>query len=91
MGVILIQLVLGLIPLSGVKMSYADLIGKRLQTLPETKQAEVFDFVEFLATRNQVEPDDKRTLANSSLADMMKSPLIVPGFIPLSREEANAR
>ena len=72
-------------------MSYADLIGKKLQTLPETKQAEVFDFVEFLATRNQVEPSDIRTLANSSLADMMKSPLMVPGFIPLSREEASVR
>ncbi len=72
-------------------MSYADLIGKKLQTLPEIKQAEVFDFVEFLATRNQVESDDSRTLANSSLADMMKSPLIVPGFIPLSREDANVR
>ena len=72
-------------------MSYADLIGKKLQTLPEIKQAEVFDFVEFLATRNQVETDDNRTLANSSLADMMKNPLIVPGFIPLNRGDANAR
>lgn len=72
-------------------MSYADLIGKRLQTLPETKQAEVFDFVEFLATRSQIESNEERTLANSSLADMMKNPLLVTGFTPLSREEANAR
>ncbi len=31
-------------------MGYAELI-ERLQTLPHEKQAEVFDFVEFLATR----------------------------------------
>lgn len=72
-------------------MSYAELIEKRLQTLPDAKQAEVFDFVEFLATRNQVEHNEEHALAKSSLADMMKNPLRVPGFIPLSREEANAR
>jgi hypothetical protein len=32
-------------------MGYAELIEK-LQTLPAEKQAEVFDFVEFLATRS---------------------------------------
>ena len=72
-------------------MGYAELIEKRLLTLPVSKQAEVFDFVEFLATRDQTERREERTLANSSLADMMKNPLLVTGFIPLSREEANAR
>ena len=72
-------------------MSYAELIEKKLQTLPEAKQAEVFDFVEFLAARNQIERSEEHTLARSSLADMMKNPLPVPGFTPLSREEANAR
>ncbi len=71
-------------------MSYAELI-ERLQTLPEAKQAEVFDFVEFLANRNQLEHDQQKTLAESSLASMMKTPLLVADFIPLSREEANAR
>ena len=55
-------------------MSYAELI-ERLQTLPEAKQAEVFDFVEFLANRNQLEHDQQKTLAESSLASMMKTPL----------------
>lgn len=32
-------------------MGYAELINQRLQTLPQTKQAEVYDFVEFIATR----------------------------------------
>ena len=71
-------------------MSYAELI-ERLQTLPEAKQAEVFDFVEFLANRNQLEHDQQKTLAQSSLASMMKNPLLVADFTPLSREEANAR
>lgn len=72
-------------------MSYAELIEERLKTLPDVKQAEVFDFVEFLAARNQVERNEEHTLAKSTLADMMKNPLLVPGFTPLSREEANAR
>ena len=72
-------------------MGYSELIEKRLQTLPEAKQAEVFDFVEFLATRNQIEHGEEYTLANSSLAAMMKNPLRVTGFTPLSRDEANAR
>ena len=32
-------------------MGYAELIQLRLQTLPQDKQAEVYDFVEFIATR----------------------------------------
>lgn len=71
-------------------MSYAELI-EQLQTLPEAKQAEVFDFVEFLANRNRVEPGQQKTLAESSLAALMNNPLVVTDFIPLSREEANAR
>lgn len=34
-------------------MGYAELIQQRLQTLPPDKQAEVYDFVEFIAARNQ--------------------------------------
>ncbi|MCK9397115.1 MAG: DUF2281 domain-containing protein [Methylobacter sp.] len=71
-------------------MSYAELIEK-LQTLPEAKQAEVFDFVEFLANRNQIERGQQKTLAESSLASVITNPLVVTDFIPLSREEANAR
>ena len=73
------------------EMGYAELIEKRLLTLPEEKQAEVFDFVEFLATRNQVERREEQTLTDSSLAEMMKNPLRVTEFIPLTRDEANAR
>jgi hypothetical protein len=72
-------------------MSYAELIGKKLQTLPEAKQAEVFDFVEFLANRNQIECAGDRALAKLSLVEMMKNPLRVSGFTPLNRDEANAR
>lgn len=40
-------------------MGYAELI-KKLQTLPEDKQAEVFDFVEFLAARFAASKDAGR-------------------------------
>ena len=43
-------------------MSYAQLIEK-LQALPEAKQAEVFDFVEFLASRTQTERSEEPTIA----------------------------
>ena len=71
-------------------MGYADLIS-RLQVLPEAKQAEVFDFVEFLVQRNQVEQQAIKTLADSSLAMLMKNPVRVSQFTPMTREEANAR
>jgi hypothetical protein len=34
-------------------MGYAELIQQRLQTLPQEKQAEIYDFVEFIASRSQ--------------------------------------
>jgi hypothetical protein len=71
-------------------MSYAELI-ETLQALPEAKQAEVFDFIEFLANRNRVEHLKERPLAESSLASLIKAPLLVKGFTPLSRDEANVR
>jgi hypothetical protein len=73
-----------------VFMGYADLIS-RLQVLPEAKQAEVFDFVEFLVQRNQAEQQAIKTLADSSLAVLMKNPIRVSEFAPMTREEANAR
>ena len=77
-------------PMNGVKMSYAELIEK-LQALPEAKQAEVFDFIEFLVNRNQVKPSQEKTLAESSLASLITQPQTAADFTPLSREEANAR
>lgn len=71
-------------------MGYAELI-ERVQTLPADKQAEVFDFVEFLATRNVAGEQSVTTLSQSSLAYWIKNPVVIPGFTPLSREEANAR
>ena len=71
-------------------MSYAKLI-ERIQALPEAKQVEVFDFVEFLANRNQVERSQEKTLAESSLASLITNPLVVADFTPLSREKTNAR
>lgn len=71
-------------------MGYADLI-RHLQGLPETKQAEVFDFVELLVQQNQAAQVASGTLAKSALAKWILNPIVVPGFKPLSREEANER
>ncbi len=71
-------------------MGYAELI-ERVQTLPADKQAEVFDFVEFLAARNAAGALPMPALAQSSLAELMRNPIVVTDFKPMSRDEANAR
>ena len=74
-------------------MSHAELI-RRLQTLPAAQQAEVVDFVEFLASRQaatQRAAAAPTTLSQSPLVAWLDKPLVVPGFTPLSREEANER
>ena len=71
-------------------MGYAELI-ETLQQLPEDKQAEVLDFAKFLAQQAQRQGEGPRTLAESALAELMRNPLSVHDFKPLSREEANAR
>lgn len=47
-------------------MGYAELI-ERLQALPQDKQAEVFDFVEFLSHRSGV--GEKASLGHADWAD----------------------
>ena len=74
-------------------MSHAELI-RRLQSLPAAQQAEVVDFVEFLASRQAAAQRDAAapaTLSQSPLAAWLDKPLVVPGFTPLSREDAYAR
>jgi Protein of unknown function (DUF2281) len=71
-------------------MGYAELIS-RLQVLPEAKQAEVFDFVEFLASREVMVAPAPLTLGQTSWAELLKNPMRIPDFTPLSREEANER
>ena len=74
-------------------MSHAELI-RRLQALPAAQQAEVYDFVEFLASRQAAVQRDApapATLSQTPLAAWLDKPLLVPGFTPLSREEANER
>ena len=73
-------------------MSYAELI-QRLQALPAAQQAEVFDFVEFLASRQAAAgaAEAPSTLSQTPLAAWLDKPLVVPGFTPLSRDEANER
>lgn len=71
-------------------MGYADLI-RHLQDLPESQQAEVFDFVEQLVQRNQAAQKKVTNLAASILGELMRNPIMVDSFTPLSREEANER
>ena len=74
-------------------MSYAEPI-QRLQALPAAQQAEVFDFVEFLSSRQaaaQAAAAPATELGQSRLAMWLDEPIVVPGFKPLSREEANVR
>lgn len=76
-------------------MTYADLIQQRLQTLSPAQQAEVFDFVEFLASRRAAAASPTAPAAanvgQSPMASWFSHPIQVPAFTPLSREEANAR
>lgn len=74
-------------------MTYADLIHQRLQTLSPAQQAEVFDFVEFLASRRAVAavtPPADAPLPER-LPMWLDDSKRVPAFEPMSREEANAR
>ena len=76
-----------------IDMSHAELI-RRLKALPAAQQAEVYDFVEFLVSRQAAAERAAAapaTLSQSPLAAWLDKPLVVPGFTPLSREEANAR
>jgi hypothetical protein len=71
-------------------MSYAELIQQRLQSLSPAQQAEVFDFVEFLASRKAATQAAQSTAQNPP-PRWLGTPFEVPGFTPMSREEANAR
>ena len=71
-------------------MDYHALIDK-LQSLPEDKQATVFDFVEFLHSRYQVSRHQEQSMTDSSLATLLNNPILVDDFKPMSREEANER
>ncbi|MGD0962041.1 MAG: DUF2281 domain-containing protein [Methylomonas sp.] len=46
-----------------MNMGFAELI-EHLQTQPESKQAEVFDYVEFLVQKNRESPENGKTLAD---------------------------
>ena len=77
-------------------MSHAELI-RRLQSLPAAKQAEVYDFVEFLASRQPAGQvagvhDTQEAASNPPRRPVwLDKPFEVPGFTPMTREEANAR
>lgn len=80
-------------------MSPVELI-RRLQALSAAQQAEVVDFMEFLISRQSagqatVEPDVHRAPGATSNPPhkpvWLDKPFVVPGFSPMSRDDANAR
>jgi hypothetical protein len=74
-------------------MGYVELI-ETLKTLPQEKQAEVFDFVDFLALRAGLPrpaTDQAKPAPPRPLASYLAAPFQVPDFTALTREEANAR
>lgn len=80
-------------------MSHAELI-RRLETLPVAQQVEVYDFVEFLASRHPTGQSPAERAAHEPQGPAsnaprkpvwLDKPFVVPGFTPMSREEANAR
>lgn len=71
-------------------MGYAELIEK-LQKLPEEKQSEVFDFVEFLASRSTPYASTQGDRSQSVLSRLRAQPIMVRDFSPMSRDEANVR
>lgn len=69
-------------------MGYAELIQQRVQNLPADKQAEVFDFVEFIAQRtatNQDQPNEQRK--QKVLAAIASARAVWPPLEPLQIED----
>jgi hypothetical protein len=66
-----------------------DMLIDLLDQLPEEKRREVYDFAAFISQRDGVENNAKPT--RYSLADKIRNPLLVDGFVPLSRDEIYAR
>ncbi len=71
-------------------MGYAELI-RTLDQLPEDKRAEVLDFARFLVQQGESLKAHSKTLAESSIGELIRHPVGVSGFVPFDREEANAR
>lgn len=71
-------------------MDYSDLI-LHMRNLPKDKQAKVFEFVEHRTQQNDVIRSPAGAVAQSSLAKWILNPIVVPGFRPMSRDDANAR
>lgn len=71
-------------------MGYAELI-RALDQLPEDKRAEVLDFARFLVQQSESLKTQVKTLAESSLGELIRHPVGIAGFVPFDREEANAR
>jgi hypothetical protein len=71
-------------------MDYAELI-RALEQLPEDKRAAVLKLATSLAQQSESPKARSKTLAESSLGDLIRHPVRSAGFVPFDREEANRR
>lgn len=72
-------------------MGYADIIAREANSLPEEKQAEVLDFIEFLKTRQFREKNSSVSMAADEIERFFRSFNVNTRDFKFSRDEANAR
>lgn len=72
-------------------MGYADIIAREANLLPEEKQAEVLDFIEFLKTRQHREGETSIPMTAKEIEDIFRGFNVDTSNFKFDREEANAR
>lgn len=72
-------------------MGYADIIAREANSLPEEKQAEVLDFIEFLKIRQHREEKTSVPMTAKEIEGFFRSFDVDTSGFKFNREEANAR
>jgi len=72
-------------------MGYAELIQQRVQSLPADKQAEVYDFVEFMVQRLSTTPDQSdETRKQGIMAALAAARKVWPPLAPSEIDQVSA-
>lgn len=72
-------------------MGYADIIAREVNSLPEEKQAEVLDFIEFLKTRHPRAGETAMPKTAEEIEQFFRSFNVDTSNFKFDRDEANAR
>lgn len=72
-------------------MGYADIIALEINSLPEEKQAEVLDFIEFLKARQHRAGETSIPMTAEEIEQFFRSFNVYTSSFKFDREEANAR